>query len=104
MNNDEFLKHIEETRMCNSDLLDNAINMGIKNALNNRLDTKKIFYISASAVLTFALCYTISFMPLETYLNNHFEKKSELISDTAKDYGLYLSEYIHKNLIDLGDD
>jgi len=73
MNKDVFLKCIENSRDCDQDQLDNAVNKGLRRAKNDRVDAKKIFMLAAASVFTFALCITINFLPLSAAVERYYQ-------------------------------
>jgi len=101
MNNDLFLKCIENNRDCDQERLISAINIGLRRAKNDRIDTKKIFMLAAACVFTFVICITINFMPLSTVVERYYQDRqkimpgsSEVLSGYIKDITVNLEKYL----------
>jgi len=101
MNRDEFLKCVENSRDCDQDQLDMAVNRGLRRAKNDRVDVKKIFMLAAAGVFTFALCIAINFMPYSTVVESYYRDRqkampgsSEMLSGYIKDITVNLEKYL----------
>jgi hypothetical protein len=101
MNNDLFLKCIENNRDCNQNQLDAAVNRGLRRAKSDRIDTKKIFMLAAASVFTFAICITINLMPFSTVVEKYYQNRqkimpgsSEVLIGYIKDITVNLEKYL----------
>jgi len=101
MNKDEFLRCIENSRDCNQEQLDIAVNRGLRRAKNDGVDAKKICMLAAASVFTFALCITINLMPLSTAVENYYRNRqkampgsSEMLHGYIKDITVNLEKYL----------
>jgi len=101
MNNDLFLKYIENSRDCNQGQLDDAVNRGLRRAKNDRVDARKIFMLAAASVFAFALCVTINLMPFSTVVERYYESRqkimpgsSEALNGYIKDITVNLKKYL----------
>jgi len=101
MNKDLFLKCIENSRDCDQDQLDIAVNKGLRRANNDRFDTKKLFMLAAAGVFTFALCITVNLMPSSTIVERYYQNRqktmpgsSEILNGYIKDITVNLEKYL----------
>jgi len=101
MNKDLFLRHIENSRDCDQEQLDVAVNRGLRRAKNDRLDTKKLFMLAAASVFTFAICITINIMPFSTVVERYYQNRqktmpgsSEMLNGYIKDITVNLEKYL----------
>jgi hypothetical protein len=72
MNKESFLRHIEKHRDCGTAALDNAVNMGLRRAKNDRLDSGKLIRLAAACVFTLAVCFIVSVYPLESLADEYY--------------------------------
>jgi len=101
MNKDLFLKRIENSRDCDQERLDFAVNRGLRRAKNDRIDTKKIFILAAASIFTFAICITINLMPISTAVERYYRNRektmpgsSEMLNNYIKDITVNLEKYL----------
>ena len=101
MNKDLFLKHIENSRDCDQDRLDAAVNKGLRRAKNDRVDTKKLFMLAAASIFTFTICITINIMPFSTVFERYYRNRqkimpgsSEMLNGYIKDITVNLEKYL----------
>ena len=101
MNKDLFLKRIENSRDCNQDQLDAAVNRGLHRAKNDRIDTKKLFMLAAASVFTFTVCITINIMPFSTIVERYYQNRektmpgsSEMLNSYIKDITVNIEKYL----------
>ena len=101
MNKDLFLRCIENTRDCDKERLDSAVNRGLRRAKKDSIDTKKIFMLAAASVFTFVICITINLMPVSTVVERYYQNRqkimpgsSEVLSGYIKDITINLKKYL----------
>jgi len=101
MNNDLFLRHIENDRDCNQERLDAAVNRGLRRAKNDRIDTKKLIMLVAASVFAFVICITINLMPVSTVVERYYQNRqkimpgsSEVLIGYIKDITVNLEKYL----------
>ena len=101
MNKDFFLGHIENSRDCDQNLLDGAVNRGLRRAKNDRFDAKKIFMLAAAGIFTCAICIAINLMPFSTAVERYYRNRqkimpgsSEVLDGYIKDITVNLEKYL----------
>jgi len=92
MNNDLFLKCIENSRDCNQEQLDDAVNRGLRRAKNDKIDAKKIFMLAAASVFTFALCVTINLMPFSTVVERYYQNRQKIMPGSSQALNGYIKD------------
>jgi hypothetical protein len=101
MNKDLFLRHVENSRDCDQERLDTAVNRGLRRAKNDKFDTKKLFMLAAAGIFTFAMCITINIMPFSTVVERYYRNRektmpgsSEMLNTYIKDITVNLEKYL----------
>ena len=103
MNKKTFLQFIVNSRDCEQLLLDTAINKGLNEAKDNKLDFKKFLMLAAACVFTFVTCTSINLTPLKAaaemyYRNRHKAMPGSAvvldgyINDIASDFKRFIGE------------
>jgi hypothetical protein len=90
MNNDLFLRHIENSRDCDQARLNVAVNRGLRRAKNERIDTKKLFMLAAAGIFTFAICITINIMPFSTAFEGYYRNREKIMPGSSEMLNSYI--------------
>jgi hypothetical protein len=83
VNKNSFLKHIENTRDCGMDALDQAVKKGMNRAKNDRLDPGKLFKLAAACVFTLAMCFTVNLRPFDSLAETYFRNWNNMMPGAA---------------------
>ena len=101
MNRDLFLRCIENSRDCDQNQLDIAVNKGLRRAKNDRFDAKKLFKLAAASIFTFAICIAINIMPFSTVVERYYRNReksmpgsTEMLNSYIKDITVNLEKYL----------
>jgi hypothetical protein len=101
MNKDLFLRCIENSRDCDQERLDIAVNKGLRMAENDRFDTKKLFMLAAAGIFTFAICIVINIMPVSMAVERYYRNRekampgsTEMLNSYIKDIAVNLEKYL----------
>ena len=92
MNNDEFLRYVDNNRDCEQDRLDIAVKKGLIRARNDRFDTKKFLTLAAACVFTFAMCITINLKPFNTAAEAYYQNWNRTMPDIASALDGYIND------------
>ena len=87
MNNDIFLRNIENTRDCGQDELDTAVKKGLKKAIDDRFDMKKLLMLTAAFIFTFAVFFTVKLTSFEFLTDEYFNNWNNKISGVTAGLG-----------------
>jgi len=93
MNNDSFLRYIENSCDCNQEWLDIAVTGGLRRAKNDRFDPKKILLFAAACVLTFAMFITINSASFEI-ITDRYNQRVSFDADSSRIINNYLVDII----------
>jgi len=100
MNKDLFLRCIENSRDCDRERLDAAVNRGLRRANNDRFDAKKLCMLAAASVFTFTVCIVIHIIPFSTVIERYYRtrqkimpRSSEVLNGYIKDITVNLEKY-----------
>jgi len=98
---DLFLKCIKNSRDCDPERLDVAVNRGLIRAKNDRFDAKKLCMLAAASIFTFAICITINLMPVSTAVERYYRNRektmpgsSEMLNSYIKDITVNIEKYL----------
>ena len=101
MNEDLFLRYVENDCDCKQNRLDIAVNRGINRAKNDRFDTKKLLMLAAAGVFSFASCFTVNLKPFvivaEEYCRNWNKTmpgNAEVLDGYIKDITVNVNKYL----------
>ena len=101
MNKDSFLRYIENTRDCEPNRLNIAVDKGLYRAINDRFDYKKLFMLAGASVFSFVMCFTVNLMPLATVIEEFYQNRqktmpgsSEMLNSYIKDIAGNLEKYL----------
>ena len=92
MNKDLFLKCIENSRDCDQNQLDVAVNKGLRRAKNDSFDTKKIFMLAAASIFTFVMCITINIMPFSTTIERYYRSREKIMPGSSEKLNSYIKD------------
>ena len=92
MNNDSFLRHIENSRDCEQDRLDKAVNLGLRRAMDDRLSFNKLLMLAASCLITFAISAVLYLTPLKISIDEYNLNKHKTMSNNMEILGGYISD------------
>ena len=92
MNRDSFLRHIENSRDCEQDRLNMAVNRGLRRARSDRFDTKKLLKLAAACVFTFTMCLTVNLQPLKTAVNEYYRNWNKIPPGSAEVLDGYIKD------------
>jgi hypothetical protein len=101
MNRNTFLQYVENSRDCEQDRLDIAVNRGINRAKNDRINSKKLLALAAACVFTFAMCTTVNLKPLKTAVEGYYLNWNKTMLDNTVILDGYMSNIasiVKKNL------
>ena len=101
MNKDLFLQYIENSRDCEQDLLEKAVNRGLYRARNDRFDTRKLFMLAAACVITFVMCITVNLNPFRMAVDKYYvnwNKTMPAASEVLVGYYYNIANNIIKHL------
>ena len=91
MNKDSFMQYIENTRDCDTTLLDTAVKTGLSRAKSDTLDSGKLLRLAAACVFTLAICFTVTLNPFESLTERYYQNWQKSMPGTAE----ALDEYIN---------
>ena len=92
MNRDSFLRHIENSRDCEQDRLDMAVNRGLRRAKSDRFDTKKLLMLAAASVFTFAMCFTVNLPPFKMAVDEYYRNWNKIPPGSAEVLDGYIKD------------
>jgi len=92
MNNDSFLRHIENNRDCNKAALDEAVSKGLFRARNDRLDSRKLIMLGAVCAFVLAMCFTVNLNLFETLAENYCRNWHYMMPGTAEALDGYIKD------------
>ena len=92
MNKDSFMQYIENTRNCDTALLDTAVKKGLSRAKSDRLDTGKIIKLAAACVFTMAMCFAVNLNPFEPLTERYYRNWQHTMPGTAEALEGYIND------------
>jgi hypothetical protein len=92
MNDNLFLRYIENDRDCEQDRLDIAVNRGLHRAKNDRFDPQKLFLLAAAGVFTFAMCITVNLRPFTTAMEIYSRNRQKTMSGSSERLDGYIKD------------
>jgi hypothetical protein len=84
MNENSFLKHIENTRDCGASDLDTAVQKGLNRAKRDRLDSRKLLKLAADSVFTLAVCFMVSLEPFGSLAKKYYQNWNHMMPGVAE--------------------
>lgn len=84
MNNDTFLRYVEEKRTCEESRLDAAVSRGLFKAKNDSYDRNKFFLLAAASVFSFALCLLVNSIPAKNISENYYQNQHKNMTDSSE--------------------
>jgi len=92
MNDDSFLRHIENTRDCKMAALDEAVSKGIFRAKSDRLDSRKLIMLGAACVFVLAMCFTVNLNLFETLAEKYYRNWNYMMPGAAEALDGYIKD------------
>ncbi len=92
MNEDSFLRNVENSKSCDMALLNDAVNKGLKKAAADSFDKKKVAGVAAAVMVTMGLCLAVKNSPINTIAYHYLEQRTNYVSET---FWLELTESIN---------
>ena len=95
MKNELFKKYVENTRDCDTALLDNAVKKGLNQAKSNALDYKKLFNLAAASAATAVLCYVLNMEPVRSAVTGFMQNSNPMTESGSEALHGYLMNFAY---------
>jgi hypothetical protein len=92
MNKDLFLRCVENTRDCENDHLDIAVNKGLHRGKNDSFDFKKLFMLVSASVFSFVVCVAVNLMPLTTIVDEYYRNRQKIMPGSSEMLDIYIKD------------
>ena len=89
---DSFLRYVEETRDCEQNSLDIAVNRGIRMAGNDRFDARKLIKLAAACVFSFVMFIAVNSEPIRMAVDVYYLNWNKTMSGNIEILDDYLVE------------
>lgn len=103
MNKNLFFQYVDNTRDCDTALLNIAVQKGLYRAKNDKPDIKKLFCLAAAYAVTAALCVSLNTAPFKTASESYLLGRSNTIQGSAEALDNYAKDISNSIIKYLGD-